>query len=417
MYRTVPQDTFLNISRATFGDDAHEVQIRLANPGLIEPMDGDIEVIIPEDALQLTDFRGGSSDPEEILVYVNGNKLNTWDDLILSEGLDKIGDVKFTIPFDLTNPTLVETFRPLAFQKIVITVGLFVLFTGNIYNVDPRISDNESILTIQAYATPGVLFDCTVPSSFAAQTEFLDQNLQQIAESILRPYGIPVEFISTDYDDAPFSLVSINVDEKIGPFLSKLARQRRLVVGSDRDGKLIFRNDKVRRQRVGFLSEGKPPLTSIKLQLKQREYFSHISGFENVEVGRVDEATTVRAKGGLGGGFANYVRPRNIVVADAFGGEMENAVNASIGRMYANVAAWSVQVPTWFDDEGVLWEAGQEMSVLAPTAFIIRPYSFTVRKITFSINKSQQVARMDLMFPNAFAGEAPPDGFPWDDAA
>lgn len=414
-------DTFLGVSRLIFGDDTHEVEIRQANSGVSEPFQSNVSLVIPQDTtpqdpppVANVSFNGSGlprvvDGAQTVRVVVNGEEVQRWTEIIFTDELDGMPTCSVKLPFD---DVAAKVFAPLQFQVVQVFFGNLLMFTGNVFNPDPRASVDGKTLVVECYSKPAVLWDCCPPASQSGELQFRKQILEDISASLLGPFGIDIAVETNFYDPTQFKRVAINSDELIGPFITKLAKQRRLVVGATPDGKLAFRNDETPSLAVAKLEEGTPSVDRIKLQLNQREFFSEVAGFRPSVLEELGGRRSVPVIKRVPG--ASFVRPKTVILSDIEKGEMETATAAAFGRMYANVATWTVHTPTWFASGNTVWESGQRVELLAPGVFVDRVYELTVRKVTFTFNKDRQIARLDLMFPNAFAGQAPSDGFPWE---
>jgi prophage tail gpP-like protein len=82
--------------------------------------------------------------------------------------------------------------------------------------------------------------------------------------------------------------------------------------------------------------------------------------------------------------------------------------------MFANAIAYNLQVATWRDASGNLWEPNTIVRVLAPGLMIYRPFDFVVRSVILDKDKEKETATLDVMVPGSFARTAEIGGLPWD---
>jgi prophage tail gpP-like protein len=111
--------------------------------------------------------------------------------------------------------------------------------------------------------------------------------------------------------------------------------------------------------------------------------------------------------------LSGVVRPLTFSVKDAEGGDVKAAVEAKMGRMFGNAAAYSVEVAGWRDSSGALWAPNTTVTILAPGAMIYKEFEFIVRSVTLQAAAESRTAVLDLVIPGAFSGKVP-EVLPWD---
>jgi prophage tail gpP-like protein len=231
-------------------------------------------------------------------------------------------------------------------------------------------------------------------------------NLLQIAKRVCDPFGVEVVF---DGDPgSAFEYVTCDVDQDALTFLTTLAQQRGLVIGAGIDGQAVFRSPRVSNTVAAYLTEGEPPLLSVQPFFDPQQYFSHITGIETVIPGVAGSQHTVKNTR-----LRGVIRPHSFIVQDAVGGDISVATKGKIGRMLANSVNYSVQVATWRDRAGKLWEPGSTVVLHAPGALVYQPYALLVRAVVFEGTPDSETATLDLILPNSFSGEIP-ERMPWD---
>lgn len=406
-YTTSLGDTFDSISRKKYGSDRYAGVISAANSGALEPLTAGTELVIPALVGAPSDRPSvlPAVDKSEVAVLIDGVRFRFWSALRINRALDGIDTVEFSAPFDANAEGFKETFRPFSYKSLHVSVGGTILFSGTLVGVTPNISDQQKTVEISAYAVPGVLNDCTAPAG-AFPLEFDGQALHEIATSLAHPFGIPVVF-STEYG-AAFERVAVDPTEPVLAFLSELARQRGMVVSSTSYGALLFQKSTPIGDPVAVLTQGSSPLVSVSSSFSPQQYYSHITGLESVYTGTAGSQYTVKNPH-----LAGELRPLTFKSPDVEGGDLQQAVAAKIGRMYANMASYSVAVNTWRDAKGRLWAPNTTLKLTAPDAMIYDEYEFIIRSIVFERDGKKESAQLDLVLPESFNGGAP-ESLPWD---
>ena len=148
-------------------------------------------------------------------------------------------------------------------------------------------------------------------------------------------------------------------------------------------------------------------MLSVTPQFNAQAYYSEITGFEPVKVGSNGAKFTVKNP------HLSKNRPHSYSVDDVDGGEILDAVNSKMGRMFGGIASYSVEVSTWDDGNGKLWETNTIIKLLAPDAMIYKSYEFVLREVNFNATSTAQTATLNLVLIGAYSGKAPKE-LPWD---
>lgn len=413
VYTVVTGDTFDSISRKNYGTEQQSDFIARANPGVFEPLAAGTTLTIPvlPDAPQNVQQQAADVTENEVAILIDGERFRFWDSVRITRSIDAMDIIEFSAPFESEAPGFRETFRPFSFKNMVVTVGGDPLFTGTMIAVNPVLENASKTLSIGGYSLPGVLNDCTPPASmFGKQGSKLqtdDQGLREIATTLAAPFGISVEFLADQ--GSTFERVAIEPGKKILPYLTKLAQQRNLIISSSSRGKLIFLQSSDGGQPVAKLQQGSAPVLSVTPFFSPQEYYSHITGIEPVFLGFGGSQFPVKNPHLLG-----IVRPFTFNIPDTLDADIEQAVEAKVGRMFGNMASYSVSVATWRDPSGNLWEPNTSITLLAPDAMIYTSYEFIIRSIEFSKDSATETATLNLMIPGSFSGKIP-EVLPWDE--
>jgi prophage tail gpP-like protein len=108
------------------------------------------------------------------------------------------------------------------------------------------------------------------------------------------------------------------------------------------------------------------------------------------------------------------VRPLTFKAKDTDNGSIKAAVEAKAARMFADAASYSIQLDTWRDPAGNLWEPNTSLNLLAPGAMIYNNYEFLVRTVELEADRQSRTATHNLVMPGVFSGQIP-ESLPWDE--
>ena len=408
IYNVITGDTFELISRKKYGTELEADRIAKANPGASEPLTAGINLIIPvlPDIPQNIQQKAISDNLNEVAVLIDGKRFRFWDKIQLTRSIDAMDTVEFGAPFESDIPNFRQIFRPFSYKSIVVTVGGDPIFTGTMITINPVLENERKIIAASGYSLPGVLNDCTPPAS-AFPLEFNKQGLQEISATLTASFGLGIQFDSDQ--GAIFERVATKPTTKILSFLIDLAKQRNLIISSTERGKLLFQQSISIGSPVARLQQGEPPLLSVTPRFSPQEYYSHLTGLESVEIGLSGSQYTVKNER-----LEGVIRPLIFTVPDAVKADVKAAVQAKMGRMFGNLAAYTIEVATWRDSNGNIWKPNTTIKLTAPDAMIYNEYEFIIRSINFEKDDKTEIATLDLIIPGSFSGQLP-EVLPWDE--
>lgn len=406
-YNIIPGDTFDLIARKVYGSETDAPLIVRSNPGLAEPLMPGVIIFIPDkpDAPSVVAQSAAADNINEVALSIGGERFRFWESVAISLSMDTLDTIEFRAPFEVNNAKFRETFRPLSFQNLAITVGGRLLFTGAMLTPKPITTPESRTVSVTGYSKPGVLNDCTPPAS-AFPLEFNGQGLNEIAATIAAPFGLSVKF-AADHG-AIFERVAVEPGAKIFQFLADLARQRNLVISSTFAGALLFQRSVSVGRPVARLEEGVAPLISVIPQYKEQEYYSHVTGLLPMTLGKGGAQFTV-SNPRLGG----VIRPFTFTADDTLGADAKSAVEAKAGRMFANAVSYNIAVVGWRGPQGDLWVPNRTIKLLAPGAMIYNEYELVIRSVSLTRVGDSETATMTLVLPGSFEGKIP-EAMPWD---
>lgn len=409
IYKVIAGDTLENIARKVYGIEQYATNILKSNPGLTEDLTPGIDLIIPK-----VPQRGvpamlpqvASARPEEVAILIEGKRFRFWTQVRITRAIDTVDTIEFSAPFDPQSAEFRNLFRPFSFKDIGVTVGGKTLFTGTMVGVVPEISGQGKTIQVSGYSTPGVLNDCTA-SANAYPLEYNGQTLEEIAKAIIEPFGVTVVLAAPV--GAVFKRVAAEVGDTILEFLSELAKQRNLILSSSPAGELLIQQSITAGSPVAKLKQGDSPVLNITPLFSPQEYYSHITGIEPVVIGLKGSQFTVKNPRLVGA-----LRPHTFTARDTEAGTLKDAVEAKAGRMFGNMVSYSVQVATWRDPSGALWEPNTLVTLLAEGAMVYTEYVLLIRSIIFERDEGTTTAVLDLVIPESFNVKIP-EVLPWDE--
>jgi len=344
--------------------------------------------------------------PDEISVVIGDNEWRFWSKLTVNLALDAYSTVSLTSPFDPTSAEHRETFRPFTFKPMQVLVGGKPLFTGTMVDVFPTVGEESRTVEVGGYALPGVLADCSAPGSTVPH-EWKGVGLRAIAAALLAPFSLELGAFD---EGVVFDKVKLEPGNAIQGFLVELAKQRGLVVNNTSLGAVRFWQSIIQGNPVARLEEGERPLTRITPAFSPQQFFSELTGFTAAKKGV--KGDKYRAPNPW---LASVVRPFSFQLEDTPPGGGPAATRAKLGRMFADMAAFTVDnLPTWRDPQGELWTPNTLVNLLAPGAMVYTESELLIRGVTLDATSEARTAALGLVLPGSFSGAAP-TVLPWSD--
>jgi len=344
---------------------------------------------------------------QDVSIVVDGKKFTGWTGYEIELSYDGFDKFSFSSPYNEALEKLRETIMPFTFKNCQVFYDNKILFKGTLMTPDPELTDSEKEINLQGYPLCGILNDCTVPPGlYPGYYENL--GLKEIAEKMGNAYGIKMIFKDDPGD--PFKEVNFEPTEKILDFLVKLCQQRKILYTNDENGRMVFFKAKKEKTHATFL-EGKAPLLSLKPNFKPQDFYSHITGFTKTSANKNSESYTWENKFLIKKGITRH-NTITIDDADSFS-DLENAVLANAGRMFAECISLGLNCDTHKNENGELFKKGMTVAVKSPAAMIQRETLFLARTIKLKRNIEAKTAELNLVLPGSFTEEIPEE-LPWE---
>jgi prophage tail gpP-like protein len=422
VHKVIAGDTLGSIAVRYLGSSSKWGKITSANPQLAnrrKAVDGSPliyagdDLIIPEDE---TTVRPSSVETEtvvltdseqDIAIKIDGKKYTGFTGYDLDLSYDSFDTFSFSAPYSEAMTKLRDAIVPFAFKSCEVYYDGVLVLKGTLLTPDPELTDKSGEITLQGYPLCGALNDCMIPPT-KYPLECMGINMKGIADAACEPYSIPVKF---DGDIGPdFTEVSIEPTDKIMDFLTRLAKQRNLLFTNTEKGELLFFTARQGKAAVSF-SEGNPPLLSIKPKFSPQEFYSHITGFTKTDAEYPSYSYTLENKYLINKGI---LRHHSITVDDAENeSDLENAVKAYAGRMFADCVSYEIECDGHHNTDGERFKKGMTVCVSAPTAMITKETNFLCRNVKLSRTIEGKTSTLSIVLPGSYTGELP-EAFPWE---
>lgn len=346
-----------------------------------------------------------NQNPEEISLEIDGTTFRFWTEIELNLIFDGHASVSFGAPFEPDLIEFRETFRPFAYKEVKVLVGGDVLFTGTMIDISPEVNAGSKMVSVTAYSRAAVLADCTAPAGHLP-LEFNGLDLNQITKKLADPFGISLA-VGADVG-AKFERVKLEPEGKIQDFLADLAKKRGVILASDADGDLIYRQSATGPQTlVARLKENESPCLSVGATFSPQAYYSEVTCTAKTKHGRKGNKFTETNPFAVG-----LLRPSVQELDDTEPADVPTATKARIGRMFGAVVSYEINLSTWLTPDGDLWTPDQRLRLTAPGAMVYSESELMIRAVTLRAAPGSKTATLTCTLPGAFSGELP-GNLPW----
>lgn len=404
-------DTFERIARLKYGDDRKASFIRHANPSIVNMSDVFGVYTIPEGALiQVPNLPpvitpnppSSAVGKDTVTVRVAGKEFSNWSAAALTQNVGKFDTFTLRAPYEPDGSLFDGVIKPFSFAPCELFIGEQLMLVGTILNVKPIMSTSGRTINIDGYAKAGILNDCMVPVSVYPNLETDDVKLNTLVDSLIAPFGLTATYLADV--GAPFLEVSLDASNKILSTISKLSKQRDLLLRNDNLGNLVF--SKIDESDVSIrLDEFDDTVTDIEVDFSAQNFYSSVTGTQPMVLSLVGESHTIENPL-LEDVFRPYVFETDDVAEEA----LPDLVRPKFNRMYSDSMKFTVKVRGWRDHTDQLWKVGSMVELIAPGVMVKKETKLMIRQVVFGVdNQGGNVATLTLTYPSV------PESFPWDE--
>ena len=345
---------------------------------------------------------------EAVSVSIGGKRFDAWSSVQITRAIDSIDTVELSRPFDHSDKSQRETFRPISYQSCVVSVSGETVVTGPLVPVVPESTSESAMVSMGIYSKPGVLSECQ-PYQQSYPLKMNGLNLKDITERLIEPFEIRAKFKAPPGE--VFKKIEISDGTPILQTLAELAQSRGLLITSSNIGDLVFQSAVSDGTTVAVLQDGFPPVLGVRPSISPREFYSEITGTKPIRPkSKKTEIFTVQLPY-----IGNTFRPFIFDAKNSLDGDIKTAVNAKASRMIGNAISYDVEVATWRDENGRLWKPNTLVQLSAPGSMIYSSYVFLIRSVVLTQNSDSETASLQITVPGAFAPGVKLGRLPWEE--
>lgn len=336
-------------------------------------------------------FEKTNAVPNAVTVFTGAVVFEGWEDLQLTRELNALASdfqLQFTDKWEQNK----EPFRLQPGDPIHIHIQKQAFLTGFADKLGVSISAGKRGLTLSGRSKTGDLVDCSATGS-----EFLNLDLQEIAEKQCEPFGILVVF-KTD-PGAAFPSIRIEPGQTVFQLLDKLARQRKILMYPSYDGNLVFAPQAEARATTALV-QGVNILSGKADFDNSNRFSSYTTKGQNLAF-LGDAAKSIGVKGEATDEGVTRYRPMTLMAEQS----LDEAAGDDRASYEAHLrAAKSLEVEImvygWFQEDGTPWEINQLVRVDSGYLGVRR--QMLVKKVVFQKSGSGTTTTLTLTRNDAF---------------
>lgn len=265
-------------------------------------------------------------------------------------------------------------------------------------------SAEPELANVAGYSKTGALGDCTVSrSNYPLQTDGL--SLVQICNRLIAPFEIDlvVDPAVASRANKSLSTSTIGESETIGSYLTKLARQKDIIVSHTVDGKLWLTEANVNQKPImdfdlsgpslpclsaEFEFNGQPVHSEILVQKQQ----SLTGGNAGVQVIKNPYAVGIH-------------RPTSVNQTSGDDNDTSSAARRALANELRNIKLM-IELDRWFVNDKLI-TPNNLLTIKAPKLYLPNKSKFFIEQVTLTGNESAQRATLSCVIPEVYTNEIP----------
>lgn len=267
------------------------------------------------------------------------------------------------------------------------------IISGTILNPAFKYQKKPTLLALSGYSKTGILEDSNYPISLYP-TQFDGLNLMEITQKITNYFRLKLKVYENALKEVsiPFEKVSIDTNDTIKSFLSRLADQRGLILAHDNYGRLLLY--KVEAKTKPQISLNISDALSVDFTPNAQGFHSEITVLKQSTLSNNNgEQTTVKSPWIYG-----INRPSTKTLSD--GDQLEDWANKLMCSEARNFALKLTY-------EGHINVRSGFYITFEATQILTKPTKFIIETVQFLATKKSKTTTMNIVLPCVYTGILP----------
>lgn len=264
------------------------------------------------------------------------------------------------------------------------------LLTGTILTPSLTHSSSPQMDSITGYSVCGILSDVNLPIN-KYPLQFLNLSLKEITEKLIEPFG--VAFKVSDYSELnkTFKSATLEPTETISSFLTKLSKQRGLILSSTNKGHVTYEKPNTESTPVATITES--DYVSASLVCNGQQLHSEITVIRQADDGNAGQSTITNP-------YCKDFRSKTIIQNSGDDNDTEKTARAALGAELKNIKL-SISLDSW-EYKGNLIKPNNTIVFSSERLNIANPSKFFIESVSYTGNQKSQTATLSCYLPEVY---------------
>ena len=396
-YTITNESTLSQISTRAYGDptfwrriwNANKTSLRSGDPDIIFPGETIIIPVLPERKIPQSQQQSGR-DPEGIYIDLDGYELRPMASRIM-RAMDTVANaIDFTIPWTpgLDNE-LDNRVKPKSYTPLNVSIGSDLVLTGRLYTPDSKVG-NGTTLNLSGFTKTIDIVDSTVTPPLEENNITLEAQVKKLVE----PLGFTVKVLTKT--GGAFDRVTAQKGEKIFVFLSRLSRQRGVLLSNDVPGNVTIISSNISGSPIATLEQGiSQGVTGWGNKVDGRAMFNTyravaegpLDTFEGVSI---DKAVPIS-------------RFKEVIADESTGGNVAGAARWARNKTIADALSFSLTSEGFRNLNGDLWTENEQVTIISPAMFLKDGFNFLINRVEYVLGSNGRSSVKSFVPPTMYS--------------
>lgn len=335
---------------------------------------------------------------DQVALIIGTSRLTGWEELSVNKSMDTIS-AKFA--FKMVDVWEDEPIVLVPNLDCKVSINGTKMLTGYIDTVTPKVSIEESSLSITGRDKTGDLVDCSAEHKSGSWTNI---GLQNLVYELVRPFGLRV-YADTDMGE---KVKTFTLSSGESPFdaIQRLCVDRGVLPLSNEDGDLVLTSSGIERTVDNLVYGDNVIEAEVVYDFTNRYSYYKVIGQKSGD-GTGWKNTTTDIFGEARDEVISRYRPK-VITAD---GQMTIALAQKRAAWEAQTRAGRsgklvVTIPTWTQSDGSLWTVNRLVSCDIPKLRITPDQTLLIHEIEYKqSSEGGTVATLQLIKADSYAVE------------
>lgn len=292
------------------------------------------------------------------------------------------------------NAAFDEATKPYSYAESLVYIGGNLVIAGKLYGVRPNFSNLGRFKILDGFSHTVDMVDSNIMQPY----EYYNITIEDLIPRILANTGFEnLEFATETDTGGPFQKVTVKESETVFAFLTRLAKQRGVLISNTATGEILITSANTGARPIGVIEEGEElvGLAEISADYNGRKRFNQYKVY-----GNSPEKSSFHHHlfdDGIPKGRTRIMRSD-----DATPGNIDVTAEWLKNRHVVDAESISFPVPGWLAPDGGLWEPNTTVVVKSETIDAKDGKTFFIRAVKHNLTGDGRVTTLSLVPPEAY---------------